>query len=142
MTVPEERPTPHAYSLPSVLAAEGTQPSLGLRIATGQSTFHIGERIPLELSFSASDNRYELTMASYDRSGRMNFEDFAVSPKIGWADPLGSYFANRSGLGGGLRGIAALSSKPVVVPLDLNEWVRCHRQLKIPHFGAFEYSPV
>ncbi len=124
MTVPEERPTPHAYSLPSVLAAEGTQPSLGLRIATGQSTFHIGERIPLELSFSASDNRYELTMASYDRSGRMNFEDFAVSPKIGWADPLGSYFANRSGLGGGLRGIAALSSKPVVVPLDLNEWVR------------------
>ncbi len=111
-------------SLPSVLAAEGTQPSLGLRIATGQSTFHIGERIPLELSFSASDNRYELTMASYDRSGRMNFEDFAVSPKIGWVDPLGSYFANRSGLGGGLRGIAALSSKPVVVPLDLNEWVR------------------
>ena len=98
-------------SWPSVsAAAEGATPSLSLRVATGQNTFHIGERIPLELSFSSSeDNRYELTMASYDRSGRMNFEDFVVSPKIGWADPLGSYLANRSGLGGGLRGIAALS---------------------------------
>jgi len=113
-------------SWPSVsAAAEGATPSLSLRVATGQNTFHIGERIPLELSFSSSeDNRYELTMASYDRSGRMNFEDFVVSPKIGWADPLGSYLANRSGLGGGLRGIAALSAKPVVVPLNLNEWVR------------------
>jgi hypothetical protein len=112
-----------SWSLTS--AAEGTQPTLGLRVASGQNTFHIGERIALELSFSSSeDKRYELTLASYDRSDRMNFEDFAVSPRTGWADPLASYFANGGGPGGGLGGVAALASKPVVVPLDLNEWVR------------------
>ncbi len=37
-----------------------------------------------------------------------------------------------------------------VPPAERADWVRswtaelwhCHRQLKIPHFGAFEYSPV
>jgi hypothetical protein len=30
-------------------------------------------------------------MASYDRSGRMGYEDFNVAPAIGWADPLHVY---------------------------------------------------
>src|SRR5260370_23898287 len=74
--------------------AQGTQAVLDVRTASGQSTFRIGERIPLELSFSASeDKRYEITLASYDRSGRMSYEDFGVSPETGWVDPLADYFA-------------------------------------------------
>ena len=98
--------------------------ALTLRTKTGESSFHVGERIALELSFtSSSAKRYEINLAHYDRSGRMHFEQFDVTPKTGWADPLTDYFAN-GWAGGGLSTSAALSGSPEVIDLDLNEWVR------------------
>lgn len=105
--------------------AAGAGPVLEMRTAAGQTTFHMGERIPLELSFSAAEEkRYEITTASYDRSGRMNYERFDVSPAAGWSDPLAGYFATGNYIGGGLSSIAVLSSKPIVIPFNLNEWIR------------------
>jgi hypothetical protein len=92
----------------------------------GQTTFRVGEVIPLELSFtSTAPGKYQFDNASYDRSGRLNSETFSVEPKSGWDDPLELYFRSYAGfMGGGLRGIETLASKPAVVHLELNEWVR------------------
>jgi hypothetical protein len=45
--------------------------SLTIRFADGTSRFHVGEIIPLELSFHASiPGMYDMEMRNYDRSGR------------------------------------------------------------------------
>jgi hypothetical protein len=82
--------------------------------------------IPLELSFtSPTEKKYQLDLATYDRSGRLGEETFAIKPESGWVDPLYLYFHAYQGfIGGGLRGFEVLSSKPTLVPLELNEWVR------------------
>ena len=91
----------------------------------GQDTFQVGQRIPLELSFSSlAKDRFEINMASYDRSGRMSYEQFEVDPKAGWADPLALYFSTSGGIGGGLTSFRLLSSTATVMSIDLNEWVR------------------
>jgi hypothetical protein len=62
---------------------------LEVSIATNQREFHIGEIIPLQLSFSSTLNdRYQINMAQYDRSGRMNYEQFTVMPPDGAVDPF------------------------------------------------------
>lgn len=94
---------------------------LKLSIASDQREFRIGETIPLQLSFSSAvKDRYQVNMAQYDRSGRMNYEHFTVSPAQGAVDPL----ANYSGVGGGLTSFQFLSSAPWTIKLNLNEWVR------------------
>src|SRR5271157_932268 len=111
---------------------EHSQPSspadvrLSARTKGGQTTFRLGEVIPLELSFtSPTEKKYQLDMAGYDRSGRMNEETFAVKPEAGWDDPLYRYFHAYQGFfGGGLRGFKVLSAEPTEVVLELNEWVR------------------
>jgi hypothetical protein len=91
-----------------------------------QSTFRVGEVIPLDLSFTSSaPGKYQFDNATYDRSGRLNAEAFSVEPKSGWDDPLERYFHSYEVfIGGGLRGSVTLSDKPTVVHLELNEWVR------------------
>ena len=115
-----------ALSTPALASVEDTAPQLEVRTAEGQSLYHVGERISLKLSFTGPENkRFETNMASYDRSGRMAYEEFKVAPASGWADPLHVYFGSSSGsIGGGLTGFATLSAKPTVITLDLNEWVR------------------
>jgi hypothetical protein len=104
--------------------AQETQPALQVRTSIGQTTFHIGERIPLTLSFTGpEDQHYEISLASYDRSGRMTSESFEVTPSTGWSDPLIYYFAGVGSMGG-LSSVASLSSKPIDIPLNLNEWIR------------------
>jgi hypothetical protein len=92
----------------------------------GRSTFRVGEVIPLDLSFtSTAPGKYQFDNATYDRSGRLNSETFAIEPKSGWDDPLELYFRSYACfMGGGLRGIDTLTDKPAVVHLELNEWVR------------------
>ncbi|MBV9670112.1 MAG: hypothetical protein JOZ43_04070, partial [Acidobacteriales bacterium] len=101
-------------------------PQLTLSLAGSQTTFHIAERIPILLSFtSAEPKRYELNMATYDRSGRMSYEQFFISPNSGWSDPLYSYFHSARGfISGGLTTMRPLTIEPTLIPLDLNEWVR------------------
>jgi len=104
-------------------AQEGA--TLQVEPLAGQNTFHVGERIPLELSFSSlTKDRFEINMASYDRSGRMSYEQFDISPKAGWSDPLVRYFSTGGGFGGGITSFGVLSSTPTSIPIDLNEWVR------------------
>src|ERR1700677_4079269 len=111
--------------LPGLCAAQKGGPVLAVRTVGGQTTFRIGERIPLELSFAATETkRYEMTNAGYDRSGRMGYESFSVNPSSGWADPLEKYFANGEFMGGGLFNIVPLEPKPVLILLNLNEWMR------------------
>lgn len=95
---------------------------LQVQLASNQREFHIGETIPLELSFSSAvKDRYQVNMAQYDRSGRMEYEYFTVSPALGAVDPLGTkHWAG----GGGLTSYQFLSSVPWTTRLNLNEWVR------------------
>jgi len=91
-------------------------------LASDQTQFHIGERIPLRLAFSSAvANRYEINMAKYDRSGRMNYEQFELSPGTGAVDPLQSRLG---GIGGGLTNFQFLSPEPWTITLNLNEWLR------------------
>lgn len=94
---------------------------LKVSIASEQREFRIGETIPLQLSFSSTVNdRYQVNMAQYDRGGRMDYEQFTVSPAQGAVDPLVN---NNSSLGG-LTTYQFLSSTPWTIKLNLNEWMR------------------
>ena len=118
-----------ALSTRLLASAEDASPQLQVRTVEGQALYHVGERIPLELSFTGPENkRFEINMARYDRSGRMAYEEFNVAPASGWADPLQEYFGSSGTfMAGGLTGFAPLSAKPIVINLNLNEWVRFDR---------------
>jgi hypothetical protein len=102
--------------------------SLTAQTKNGQSSFHVGELISLELSYSlapTSSNSYQITNASYSRSGRLGIESFLVEPATGWDDPLKLYFQSFSVfMRGGPSSFSVLSAKPIVIPRDLNERVR------------------
>jgi hypothetical protein len=91
----------------------------------GQTTFYLGERIQIQMSFTGpNDKSFGMTLRNYDRSGRLDLDDFAVSPSTGWADPLVQYLAYNSSIGGGLFTRATLSPEPIIRFENLNEWVR------------------
>jgi hypothetical protein len=49
--------------------------------ASGTNPFHIGEIIPVELSFAASlPDSYDMDTRNYDRSGHLDTEQFHVTP--------------------------------------------------------------
>jgi hypothetical protein len=114
--VPEETPTPPI------------DPKIDFKVsvAGNRKEFHIGEIIPITLAFSSRlKNRYQLDEANYDRSGRMNYEQFNVTPADGANDPLADYFSPESvHIGGGLTNFTVLTTKPWTIQLHLNEWVR------------------
>lgn len=111
------------------LTAQTNQPvRLELKCGKEPCSFRIGEVIPLDLLFTGVvPKRYQLNMASYDRSGRMNYEIFGVSPREGTHDPLRTYFAFGGFTGGGLTGFDFLSAEPRTISLVLNEWVSFDR---------------
>jgi hypothetical protein len=114
---PEPTPTPEP--------TPGIDPRVHLRVKfpTAQREFHIGEVIPIQLFFSSDAGKtFELDEASYDRSGRMNYEHFQITPAKGWLDPIPP--AVFSIVGGGLTNTEYLTRKPWGVQLNLNEWVR------------------
>ena len=94
---------------------------LKVSLASSQREFRMGETIPLQLSFSSNvKDRYQINMAQYDRSGRMNYEQFVVSPAQGAVDPL----PDRLSFMGGLTTHQFLKPEPWTIKLNLNEWVR------------------
>lgn len=96
--------------------------SLAIRFAGGTSQFHVGEVVPIELSFAASlPDTFDLSTRSYDRGGRLNIEQFHVTPP--GRDPLADYYAQGIFMGGGLGSSRVLGAEPVVMQEDLNEWV-------------------
>jgi hypothetical protein len=116
-----------AAALP--LAAQTGQPvQLELKCGIAPCRFQLGEVIPIELSFTSSvPKHYQLNMARYDRSGRMNYETFRVTPQEGTRDPLQMYFAFGGFIGGGLTNFQFLSREPATIKLVLNEWVNFER---------------
>ena len=114
---PAETPTPTPPIDPKV--------ELKISILGSRHEFHIGEIIPIKLAFSSKlKKRYQLNEAQYDRSGRMEYEHFIVTPTDGVVDPLANY---ERGMGGGLTGYQFLTRKPWTIELNLNEWVRFTR---------------
>lgn len=113
---------------PEETPAPPVDPKIAFKVSVigERKEFHIGEIIPIKLSFSSRiKNRYQLDEASYDRSGRMNCEHFKITPADGAIDPLADYFAPDSvHIGGGLRNYSVLTNKPWTIQLHLNEWVR------------------
>jgi hypothetical protein len=76
-----------------LLNVQVSKPDLQVSTATGQTTFRMGERIPLVFTFTGlSDKSLTISLRNYDRSGRLTLEDFAVSPATGWTDPLAQFF--------------------------------------------------
>ena len=102
-------------------------PKIDFRVSVigKRNEFHLGEIIPIKLSFSSPlKRRYQVNQATYDRSGRMHYERFGVTPAEGAVDPMAEYFASGTFMGGGLTSFEFLSRKPWTIDLDLNEWVR------------------
>ena len=104
--------------------------SFTVRLKDNQKQFHQGEIIALELSFAAAKpNIFRLDAATYDRSGRLPSDGFAIDRREAVVDPLQDYF--QSGIhgfvGGGLRGIPDLTDKPYLITAELNEWQRIEK---------------
>ncbi len=101
--------------------SEGTA-SLTARFAEGQTQFHVGEVIPIELTFSATvRDTFDMSTASYDRSGRLNVEQYHVTPR--GRDPLHRYYSEGVFMMGGLSSSITLGDAPKVMRADLNGWV-------------------
>ncbi len=101
-----------------------------VRLKENRKQFQHGEVIALELSFaSAKPETLTLDAATYDRSGRLHSDGFALDPRDGAVDPIADYFS--SGLDffmiGGIRGIPDLTEKPHLITVELNEWQRIHK---------------
>src|ERR1039458_6048140 len=108
--------------------ARGQQDSaatLRIQFASAGSVFQTGEIIPVDLLFSAAGSGYQMGTRSYDRSGRLNMEQFHVSPP--GRDPLHDHYEGGiygGFIGGGLSwGDKSLSADPETMREDLNEWV-------------------
>ncbi len=117
-----------AQMLPALtLEAQKDQAALRFETTNGQSTFHIGERIPLKLTFSSpNDTDYLRAPLIRGRGGEFDCNRFeVVSPATGWSDPLEMYFKQdfiRTGHGWSWPPLKA--SKPVEASVNLNEWIR------------------
>src|SRR6266481_1327247 len=105
-----------------LFAQQESAVSLTIRFVDGTRRFHTGEVIPIELSFKApAPDTCDIEMRNYDRSGRLNIEQFHVTPP--GRDPLENYYSIGGFIGGGLGGARELSSEPQIMREDLNEWV-------------------
>jgi hypothetical protein len=104
------------------LFAQNVSPRLEISTPNNQSTFYLGERIPIKLNFTGpEDGSYAVELTNYG----IPTESYAVVPSSGWAPPLDAYdLFSLSGVGSFSRGGSALSSKAVIVDADLNESVR------------------
>jgi hypothetical protein len=114
-----------AQKLPAseISAQQDGGASLSIRFADGGSRFHVGEIIPIELSFSASlPDIFQYSTANYDRSGRLDIEKFHVTPA--GRDPLHNYYSSlQMMIAGGLSSSGVLTSAPYVIHEQLNEWI-------------------
>ncbi len=121
-------------SVLSLHAQQDSGVSLTIRFVDGANRFHVGEVIPIELSFRAMfPDMYDMESRNYDRSGRLNIEQFHVTPP--GRDPLQSYYSTGGFIGGGLGGPRVLSSEPQIMREDLNERARQTRTLlPVRHF--------
>src|SRR5580693_8725312 len=100
-----------------------------LRTTRTPAVYQIGERIDLELSFSAQiPGKYGITSTSERRDSSLLNETYSISPAAGAVDPQDSERALPWGVGGDfMSGERALTVPPVIRHADLNEWLRFTR---------------
>ncbi|HEY3580157.1 MAG TPA: hypothetical protein VGK82_06415, partial [Pyrinomonadaceae bacterium] len=100
--------------------------SFTIRFKDNQRQFQQGELMRLELSFaSTKPHTFVVDAATYDRSGRLDCDNFVLDQYDAVVDPLYDYFHSFMGfVAGGLRSIPELTEKPEVINADLNEWLR------------------
>ena len=117
-----------ARMLPALpLDAQKDQAALRVETTNGQSKFHIGERVPLKLTFSSpNDTDYLIAPLVRGRGDEFDCNRFqVVSPATGWSDPLEMYFKqDLIQTGHGWRWPPLKASKPVEASVNLNEWIR------------------
>ena len=90
-----------ALSLSIAALAQLNDASLRIRFPEPVSKFQVGEITPIELLFSSSTlNTFTMNTRSYDRSGRLDAENFHVAPE--GRDPLHNYYEIGAFMGGGL----------------------------------------
>lgn len=99
--------------------------SLTVRPSSGATTFRVGEEIALDLEFvGTADKDYFFSTEAYDHSGRVQTEQYGVTPAEGTDDPLADALGDS---GGGLRSVAPLTGVPFKLRVALNDWVRFNR---------------
>jgi hypothetical protein len=100
-----------------------------LSISATKAEFFLGEVIPLELKFTATEpNRFLADSRQYDRIGRLNFvEQFIVEPADVADDPLAGLPSSQGGMGGITGGPVVLSATPFAFERVLNDYVRFRR---------------
>jgi len=95
-----------------------------VRFQDGKTSFRLGEDIRLELEFRGrADLDFYFSTENYDRSGRLTTEQYAITPREGFVDPLSEMFADGF-IGGGLRSEHPLNDTPFLLHVTLNEWAR------------------
>lgn len=112
------------------LNAQTPQATLDLQTDSGQTTFHIGERISLKATFtSLNDTLYRIDpIAAFGASQipGCGSESLTVNPSVGWSNPLALLYAAQMASCGysGPGSQTFLKAKPIVRTANLNEWVR------------------
>lgn len=115
-----------AIPLLALHIAAAQQPSFDVQTADGQTTFHIGEPIILNLTIATpADGLFVVGPWTTPRGGEFDLDSVAVSPATGWSDPLALYFKqNTLRTGHGWSWPPLEHGKPVHLSLTLNQWVR------------------
>ncbi len=109
-------------------AAAANPKDVAFTISLPAATFHAGEPIPVNLSFSSTAaGKYKVDGGLYDRSGRMSEDAYLIDPVDGTVDPLKAFFENGAFMGGGIRQVPVLNEKPFTMRFELNEWIRFDR---------------
>jgi hypothetical protein len=106
-------------------AQSPASPEFKIATATGRTTFSLGERIPLVLSFTGPADTYNISLFNFGRGGDpLGLDTFEITPVDGWSDSLATYFAFTPFGCCGARQSGTLSAKPTTLNVNLNEWAR------------------
>lgn len=118
-----------------VTSATAQTVSLHIETSSGQSQFRIGEAIGLKATFeltSASDAPpadqpgWTIALLGHDRSVlALGRDRFVVTPETGTRDPW--QYRLHQGIAYSGPGGTRLGEKPIVLDIDLNQWVRFER---------------
>ena len=118
-----------------VTSAAAQTVSLHIETSSGQSQFRIGEAIGLKATFErtlapdappADQPGWKIAILGHGRSVLgLERDRFIVAPETGTRDPW-SYRLHQGGAYSGPGG-TGLGDKPIVLDIDLNQWVRFER---------------
>jgi hypothetical protein len=105
-------------------AQSPASPEFKIATATGKTTFFLGERIPLVLSFTGPADTYNISLFNFGRGDPFELDTFEITPVDGWSDSLAAYFSFTAFGCCGAKQSGTLSAKPTTLNVNLNEWAR------------------